>query len=257
MAPTAMGAVRPPWLPADPSPSNPITMPNHVYPDTPDAPSLSNQPVGTGLMATPDFVAGSRYYVDTLDSMGGQNGYARVRIAPGDLVEGSAITTTAFDAQQETAASWYGGYVYYQLGGCGWIIGSQLGPPNGTGGNGCASPSRNRTDIGDYWNGTSNCTYSEDGSVNTCDGSPTTLTCNPIPEYANVRPWSSSPAEQGAIRYISNPGQNYAVNWRYKVNGNQYDMVRDTHIPTTDGNWVFVPNSCMASWPNSTAMTNG
>lgn len=250
MAPTTALA-RPATNPTDPS--KPITIDrSHIYPDTPDAPALADFPVGGGVVP---FAAGTRRYVSTRDSTGGTNGFTRVRIKPGDLVEGSAITNTAFDDQTHSG-SWYGGYVYYQLGGCGWILGSSLGSAQGTGGTGCPSPSRNRTDVGTSWNANANCTLTEDGQTQ-CDGSGTTVTCDPVPEYTNIRPWSSSAAPQGpAIRQVSNPGHNYTMFWRYKATGGQYVMARDIYVDSRDGNWVFVPTTCFSSFPNAVPMTN-
>jgi hypothetical protein len=77
------------------------------------------------------------------------------------------------------------------------------------------------------------------------------------PEYANYRPWSSSNLEQEKIRTApayarEKPGSsNPALKWRYTTKYNstdgtgQYVMVRDASIADGEGNWVFVPRSCL------------
>lgn len=189
-------------------------------------------------------------YVSLRDSVGGSNGWARVRVKPGDLVEGNAQTYTTFDRQVTDGGSWSGGYFFGDIGGCGWVLYDNISPKDGTPTSACSSPSRNRTDVGWAWNGYSNC--QPDGS---CDGSGTSATCNPIPEYANVRPWgTTSPGT--LIRSIWNPGNNWQVMWRYATRDNNWLMVRDPHIDNNDGNWVFIPRSCVSYYPGAQYMSN-
>ena len=77
------------------------------------------------------------------------------------------------------------------------------------------------------------------------------------PEYANYRPWSSNNVEKEPLRTApayatSGPGSNYpALKWRYTTKYNstdgsgQYVMVRDDRLSAGEGNWVFVPRSCL------------
>ena len=77
------------------------------------------------------------------------------------------------------------------------------------------------------------------------------------PEYANYRPWSASNVEKELIRTApadagAVPGSTLpALKWRYvtkyaSTDGTgHYVMVRDDRIAGTEGNWVFVPRSCL------------
>jgi FG-GAP-like repeat len=77
------------------------------------------------------------------------------------------------------------------------------------------------------------------------------------PEYANYRPWSSSNVEKEKLRtepaYAASSGSVPALKWRYTTKYNsidgsgQYVMVRDVNIAAGEGNWVFVPRSCLPS----------
>ncbi|MGA9285447.1 MAG: hypothetical protein WBV85_08390 [Solirubrobacteraceae bacterium] len=79
----------------------------------------------------------------------------------------------------------------------------------------------------------------------------------PCPEYANYRPWSTGNVEAEPIRTapayaVLGPGEKTpALKWRYTTKYNstdgtgQYVMVRDARIADGEGNWVFVPRSCL------------
>jgi hypothetical protein len=82
----------------------------------------------------------------------------------------------------------------------------------------------------------------------------------PCPEYANYRPWSENDLEKELIRTApayaaSGPGSRYpAIKWRYvtkyaSTDGTgKYVMVEDDRITGAgEGNWVFVPLSCLRS----------
>ncbi len=81
----------------------------------------------------------------------------------------------------------------------------------------------------------------------------------PCPEYANYRPWSSKNVEQEEIRTVpaytaQEAGSNYpALKWRYitkyeSTDGTgKYVMVRDARVGDGEGNWVFVPRSCLSA----------
>jgi hypothetical protein len=77
------------------------------------------------------------------------------------------------------------------------------------------------------------------------------------PEYANYRPWSSSNIEKELIRTApayaeQTPGSKIpALKWRYVTKyastdaTGHYVMVRDDRFSAGEGNWVFVPASCL------------
>jgi hypothetical protein len=244
---TALGAQRPATNPLDPT--KPVRIdPSQIYPDKPDLPALSS---GSTINGEGSALTSTRLYVSLTDSVGGTNGWARIRTTPGDLVEGNAKTNTTFDKQADYNGSWFGGYFYGDYNGCGWILYSAVDPKDGTPAGLCGSPSRNRTDVGWAWNAYANC--NTDG----CDGSSTSATCNPVPEYANVHPWSLPLTPGTLIRSVWNPGNNWQVMWRYATNDNNAVMVRDPHIDKRDGNWVFIPRSCIQSFPNAQLMTDG
>jgi hypothetical protein len=252
--------------PAKPDPKLVHLDPNKQYPDEPDPPaggidpSTSSSPTNSAAVASSE-----RKEVKIVDTSNGTRctvgppcGFARVREQPGDLVEGNAITHTTLDKQvADSTKSWAGGYVYWELGGCGWILFNDLQPKTGTPTGACASPSRLRTDIGYVWNARSNC---EPPPGTMCDGEHTAVSCDPVPEYANVRPWSTAPTPGTLIRLVANPGHVWEVYWRYatKEPAHAWVMARDPHIAATDGNWVFIPSACFAGFglPKAVAMTN-
>ncbi len=100
------------------------------------------------------------------------------------------------------------------------------------------------------------------------DGDPV-VNPNPCPEYANYRPWSTSNDEKELIRTVpayapEAPGSNYpALKWRYvtkyaSTDGTgKYVMVRDDRITGAgEGNWVFVPLSCLRKNASELPETN-
>lgn len=221
--------------------------PSVRYPNLPDQPAIEAQP-GTTRSA----VGPARRYISMTDSSGGANGWARIRVAQHDLVEGNAKTGTTFDRQSDGGAGWWGGYVFGDLGACGFILASDTSLKSGTPSTMCAGfTGRKRTDIGTYWNWYSQCPTPQE-----CDGEPTAVACNPVPEYANVYPWGATRAGT-LIRAIANPARRWSVYWRYVTKDYHYVMARDPHIKNRDGNWVFIPIGCFTfGLPDAVPMTN-
>lgn len=95
-----------------------------------------------------------------------------------------------------------------------------------------------------------------------CDGEPVTLTCDWVYQWASVRSWGTI-APGTLLRIVDNrpvgPNQQrtYQVNWRYITNDQNYTMVRDPHVDYRNGNWVFIPASCLwgTGWPAGRPMT--
>jgi hypothetical protein len=152
----------------------------------------------------------------------------------------------------------YGGFVNGAFSGCGWIdTRFPLEKLNNNAHSTCAGGGSSRefkveeSSFMEKYNG---------GTVG--DGNPVVNT-KPCPEYANYRPWSASNVEKELIRTApayaaSGPGSNYpAIKWRYVTKyastdgSGKYVMVRDDRIAGAgEGNWVFVPLSCLKSSPS-------
>jgi hypothetical protein len=98
------------------------------------------------------------------------------------------------------------------------------------------------------------------------DGTPTYNSSSCL-EVENVSPWLTTPAAVDALRYVpadyrqldvnGNPTATSGLRWRYIVGnggayradayGNYWVEVRDTNLKQGQGNWVFVPLSCLAT----------
>jgi hypothetical protein len=146
----------------------------------------------------------------------------------------------------------YGGYAKGTLAACGWIE-SNTTPIkiSATESTHCGDGSEVSTPESEF-----KAKVNGEGSK-TEDGYPV-VNQAACPEYANYRPWSSSNLEKDLIRTApadasSGPGSNYpALKWRYTTKydstdgSGQYVMVRDDRITAAgEGNWVFVPRSCL------------
>ena len=146
----------------------------------------------------------------------------------------------------------YGGFVNSAFSGCGWIdTRFPLEKLNSNKNSACSSNGEFKVEESSFmekYNG---------GTIG--DGNPV-VNKTPCPEYANYRPWSSNNVEKELIRTApayaaSGAGSNYpALKWRYtskytSTDGTgQYVMVRDDRITGAgEGNWVFVPHSCLPS----------
>ncbi|HTC59200.1 MAG TPA: VCBS repeat-containing protein, partial [Solirubrobacteraceae bacterium] len=144
----------------------------------------------------------------------------------------------------------YGGFITGNFSGCGWIE-TRFEPKklNGNKNSACGEGS-----TGDFEVPQSS--FMERHNSAAGDGWPV-VTTQACPEYANYRPWSSNNVEQELIRTApayasSSPGSNYpALKWRYitkyeSTDGtHRYVMVRDDRYNAGEGNWVFVPRSCL------------
>lgn len=142
---------------------------------------------------------------------------------------------------------WDGGYINGDYDGCGWLRQQDSTSYSTTNGTGCGAPDRDYCDY-IFCSGTTPYTLGT-----TTDGAPVdvTRTCS---QYANYRPWSSSPNPLYYLR-SSNPGERdstgqYRLHVRYltkyQYGGQYWYMARDGGTPADVGqaNWVFVPAAC-------------
>jgi hypothetical protein len=149
----------------------------------------------------------------------------------------------------------YGGFVSNAFSGCGWIdTRFPLEKLNSNSHSACAGGGSSRefkveeSTFMEKYNG-----------ATVGDGNPVTNP-RPCPEYANYRPWSTNNVEKELIRTApeyaaSAPGSGYpALKWRYVTKygstdgSGKYVMARDDRITGAgEGNWVFVPLSCLKS----------
>ncbi len=148
----------------------------------------------------------------------------------------------------------YGGFITGAFSGCGWIE-TRFEPQklNSNKNSVCGEGS-----TGDFVVSESSFMYMDHHNSAAGDGWPV-VTTKACPEYANYRPWSSNNIEQELIRTApayasSGPKSDYpALKWRYitkyeSTDGTgRYVMVRDDRYNAGEGNWVFVPRSCLPS----------
>jgi hypothetical protein len=144
-----------------------------------------------------------------------------------------------------------GGFVGGEVQGCGWIEEDKFKPK--------ALKSKPTVPCSEIAGGTyeiSTSSFMATHNSGTGDGY---FVVNPVacPEYANYRPWSTNNVEQEYIRtepaYATSSGNVPALKWRYTTKYKSTDgtgayvMVRDASIADGEGNWVFVPRSCLPS----------
>ena len=174
--------------------------------------------------------------------------------AIGNCASGWDLEVVSYASENtETHEHSYGGFVNNAFSGCGWInTAYTLEKVNSNKNTACAGSGSSRefkveeSSFMEKYNR---------GTVG--DGNPV-VNKVPCPEYANYRPWSSNNVEKELIRTApeyaaSSPGSNYpALKWRYTTKyastdgTGQYVMVRDDRITGAgEGNWVFVPRSCL------------
>jgi len=174
--------------------------------------------------------------------------------AIGNCASGWDLEVVSYASENtETHEHSYGGFVNNAFSGCGWIdTRYPLEKLNSTKYSACAGSGSSRefkveeSSFMEKYNR---------GTVG--DGNPV-VNKTACPEYANYRPWSSSNVEKELIRTApayaaSGPGSTYpALKWRYvtkyaSTDGTgKYVMVRDDRITGAgEGNWVFVPRSCL------------
>jgi hypothetical protein len=138
--------------------------------------------------------------------------------------------------KEVNAYTWDGGYFYGDYQGCGWIRSDRDVLLQYIAYTPCANPNLSDAAIAyviDCHHGTPNCAGTGVTSIGTCN------------EYANVRPWTASPAPTSGPLRSRGPG--YRFNWRYVVDGRNYVMVQDGAVGAGSGNWVFVNRSCLPS----------
>jgi hypothetical protein len=180
--------------------------------------------------------------------------------AIGNCTAGKEIDVVSYASENSvTHEHSYGGFINGFFSGCGWIdTRFPLEKQNGNHNSACAEGSGGEFKVEES-------TFMERyNRVTVGDGNPV-VNKTPCPEYANYRPWSSNNIEQELIRTApayaaASPGSNYpALKWRYTTKyvsqdgTGQYVMARDDRVTGAgEGNWVFVPRSCLpASLPES------
>ncbi len=193
--------------------------------------------------------------------------YSDVQNAAGAFVIGNCkspweIEVVSYSGPNGEGIHSYGGFVTGAFSGCGWIESRfALEKRNSNGNSKCGEGSTGEFEV-------STSSFMERHNSAVGDGWPVVIT-RACPEYANYRPWSSNNIEQELVRTApayaaSGAGSNYpAIKWRYitkysSTDGSgRYVMVRDDRYNGGEGNWVFVPRSCLpANLPESEAERN-
>jgi hypothetical protein len=182
--------------------------------------------------------------------------------AIGNCPNGAELEAVSYASENPaTHQHSYGGFVNGAYSGCGWINTEfPLEKLNGNKHTACAEESGGgfRVKESNFWEKV-NSSSAQDGFY--------VINSTPCPEYANYRPWSENNAPKELIRTVpayereglGESASNPALKWRYvskyasvaepKV---KYVMVRDDRISGGEGNWVFVPRSCLpATLPTS------
>lgn len=195
--------------------------------------------------------------------------YAAVQASPSGFVVGNCpqgtelrrrVKSALVDVGQGQYDYYEGGYIFGAFNGCGWVRTAQSNAYNTTDvWSNCDPNSIGYTQDeymyklpdGQYW--TDDCS---DGA--SCAGSLVNnrQTCYTV---ANVRPWLSGQSVPAPIRFIpqnatygflpdGRPAPRLA--WRYvtkypTTDGTYWVMARDRAYSTGQGNWVFVPFSCL------------
>lgn len=148
------------------------------------------------------------------------------------------------DQVPDTGRYYDGGKIAGGINGCGWLWTAESSLVSDSNTTECASLfTRPESDFMAFSN---NCSGSS-----SCDG---TLITNPreCRSYANFRPWSTSSAANEYLRTIA--AGSTRLRWRYVTRysntnsgtaSGQYAMVRDTAVSPGQGNWTFVPRSCL------------
>ena len=176
--------------------------------------------------------------------------------AIGNCPDGWLIEVVSYASENtETGEHSYGGYIGDSYSYCGWID-TRFAPAkvNSNKNSACASGSGSSMELED-----SEFMEKYDTNQKYHDG---TYVVNPLPcpEYANYRPWSTNNVEKELIRTapayaaLTYGSETPALKWRYTTKYSstdgtgQYVMVRDARITGGgEGNWVFVPRSCLSS----------
>jgi hypothetical protein len=220
----------------------------------------AQSPITTGLgevkpLATS--VSGDYRCADPYSVIGNRPFY----FAIGNCAEGWDIEAVAYSGENSvTHEHSYGGYIGSAYSYCGWIdTRFPVEKLNNNSNSACKNGSNNATELEE-----SSFMEKYDQSNANHDGN-WIVNKVPCPEYANYRPWSENNAPKELIRTVpayEAGGEHIvehepALKWRYvtkyasvgepKV---KYVMVRDDRIKGGgEGNWVFVPLSCLRSTP--------
>ena len=185
--------------------------------------------------------------------------YADIHSEPWGFVIGQCRPGWKFEVLEHTGVnsehhtSSYGGYLEGAFDACGWIE-SDEGPEqiNEKLPNHCPGLNQKKSTVGTFYekyNGQPTPTGDGYYIVNKV----------PCKEYANFRPWSSESVEKEEIRTVpayALGGEHHfehepALKWRYVTEyastdgSGKYVMVRDDRYNGGEGNWVFVPLSCL------------
>jgi hypothetical protein len=186
--------------------------------------------------------------------------------AIGNCAAGWDIEVVSYASENsETHEHSYGGFVNSAFSGCGWIdTRFPVEKLNSNGYSACAGGGSSR----EFKVEESSFMEKYDSSNKSHDGN-WVVNKTPCPEYANYRPWSTNNVEKELIRTVpayaaEAPGYNTpALKWRYTTKyastdgTGQYVMVRDDRIAGGEGNWVFVPRSCLpATLPENESERN-
>jgi hypothetical protein len=171
----------------------------------------------------------------------------------GTCKEGEEIEVVSYaNENSQTHEHSYGGFVNGSFQGCGWIdTRYPLEKKNSNQNTKCPEGAGNEFKVEEstFWEKRNS--GAEDGYY--------VVNKTACPEYANYRPWSSSNVEKEKIHeaaaYAEGPngGGEPALKWRYVTKysstdgSGKYVMVRDVRYGTGEGNWVFVPRSCLPS----------
>jgi len=136
---------------------------------------------------------------------------------------------------------WYAGAIGGDYNGCGWMRSQDLGAFGGYSSSTCSN--RAYCDY-IYCDSTGPYTY---GSAD--DGMPASSIAG-CTEWANFRPWSSSPAPKNSLRLTTGGVDDLRVRYLAKpvYGGHRYYMARDTKVAAGvgAGNWVFLRDDCFS-----------
>jgi hypothetical protein len=179
--------------------------------------------------------------------------------AIGNCPAGAEIEVVSYASENtQTHEHSYGGFVNGAFSGCGWInTAYPVEKLNSNSHSACAGSGSSREFK------VEESTFMEKYNHDVVgEGSPVNNP-KPCPEYANYRPWSDNNVEKELIRTApayaaSGLGSSYpAIKWRYvtkyaSTDGTgKYVMAEDDRIKGAgEGNWVFVPLSCLRNSPS-------
>jgi hypothetical protein len=162
--------------------------------------------------------------------------FATIRNIPGGLVVGNCRGgSIAYQHGQDTNGTWGFDYVA-SFNNCGWLLYSNSPLQNNNSNNHCLSSPTNPP-LGNF-------AYYSNCPPQTCsDGSPIYLQVN-CAAFANVNP--EVPHSAG-VDQVWTRAAGQMMLWRYVTADNRFMMARDPGVSTGDGNWLFLPTSCIDS----------